>query len=106
MLPGVSEGTSSEDAVGRWLGKTIDGRYRIEKELGSGGLGMVFRATHLALERPVAIKVLHPELLPSGALRQRFQREVKTLNLLAHPHIVTLTDSGVLDDGSGYLVME
>jgi eukaryotic-like serine/threonine-protein kinase len=106
MLPSVSEGTTTEDSVARWFGKTIDGRYRIDTQLGAGGLGMVFRATQLALDRPVAIKVLHPELLPSSALRQRFQREVKMLSLLAHPHIVGVTDSGVLEDGSGYLVME
>lgn len=96
----------SDRSPDRWLGQTLSGRYRIEAPLGAGGLGMVYRAMHLQLDRPVAVKVLHPELLPNASLRQRFQREVKTLSRLAHPHIVSLVDSGVLDDGTGYLVME
>jgi len=96
----------SEGAPDRWLGQTLSGRYLIEAPLGQGGLGMVYRATHLGLDRPVAVKVLHPELLPNVGLRQRFEREVKTLSRLAHPHVVSLVDSGVLEDGTGYLVME
>jgi serine/threonine protein kinase len=104
----VSSDRSSDNSIERdpWLGKTISDRYRIDALLGAGGLGMVYRATHLGLDRPVAIKVLLPDLLPSAALRQRFEREVKTLSRLAHPHIVTLTDSGILENGAGYLVME
>ncbi len=105
MLRPVSE-ASSHDAPEAWVGKTLEGRYRIEAQLGAGGLGMVFRATHLGLDRPVAVKVLHPELLPNASLRQRFEREVKTLSRLMHPHIVSLVDSGVMEDGTGYLVME
>lgn len=101
MLAAVSEAPPD-----RWLGETLSGRYRIDGPLGQGGLGMVYRATHLGIDRPVAVKVLHPELLPNVGLRQRFEREVKTLSRLAHPHVVSLIDSGVLDDGSGYLVME
>lgn len=96
----------SEGAADRWLGQTLSGRYLIEAPLGQGGLGMVYRATHVGIDRPVAVKVLHPELLPNAGLRQRFEREVKTLSRLAHPHIVSLIDSGVLEDGTGYLVME
>lgn len=102
MLAAVSEAAPPD----RWLGETLSGRYRIDAPLGQGGLGMVYRATHLGIDRPVAVKVLHPELLPNVGLRQRFEREVKTLSRLAHPHVVSLIDSGVLDDGSGYLVME
>jgi serine/threonine protein kinase len=103
MLGAVSGQPSGPDP---WLGQTIDGRYRVEALLGEGGLGMVYRATHVGIDRPVAVKVLLPDLLPNKDLRQRFDREVKTLSRLSHPHIVTLTDSGVLDSGVGYLVME
>jgi serine/threonine-protein kinase len=89
-----------------WIGQTLDDRYRIVRVLGAGGLGTVYLATHLRLDRSVAVKMLHRDLLPSRELRQRFDREVKTLSRLAHPHIVSLTDSGVLEDGMGYLVME
>ncbi len=104
--PNVAQPLPEEDAQDQWIGKVVSDRYRIEAKLGAGGLGMVFRAVHAGLERPVAIKVLHPQLLPNAALRQRFEREVKMLSMLAHPHIVTMTDSGVLEDGTGYLVME
>jgi serine/threonine protein kinase len=96
----------AESASPDWVGRTLDERYRIDRVLGAGGLGTVYLATHLRLDRSVAVKMLHRELLPSVELRQRFDREVKTLSRLSHPHIVTLTDSGVLDDGMGYLVME
>ncbi|MCZ7679320.1 MAG: protein kinase [Sandaracinaceae bacterium] len=102
----VCRTTAPRDAAGEWIGRVLEERYRIEAQLGAGGLGMVFRAVHVGLDRPVAVKVLHPELLPSDSLRQRFDREVKTLSRLMHPHIVTLTDSGILQDGTGYLVME
>jgi eukaryotic-like serine/threonine-protein kinase len=104
--PAVQAPPTGADAGHDWLGQTLDGRYRIERVLGAGGLGTVYLATQLRLDRPVAVKMLHRELLPSAELRKRFDREVKTLSRLAHPHIVTVTDSGVLDDGMGYLVME
>jgi serine/threonine protein kinase len=104
--PGVHDAPDAAVPGRDWRGETLDGRYRIERVLGAGGLGTVYLATQLRLDRPVAIKMLHRELLPSADLRKRFEREVQTLSRLAHPHIVTVTDSGVLDDGMGYLVME
>jgi serine/threonine-protein kinase len=81
------------------------GRYTIEGMLGEGGLGTVYRAQHRGLGRAVAVKVLRHELVQSAELRDRFAREVKTLSLLSHPHIVSIVDSGV-EDGAGFLVME
>jgi serine/threonine-protein kinase len=71
----------------------LAGRYRIERELGRGGMATVYLAHDLRHERPVALKVLHPELAVTlGA--ERFQREIKLAARLQHPHILTVLDSG------------
>jgi serine/threonine-protein kinase len=87
------------------IGAELESRYRIEAELGSGGVGSVYRATHLKLGRAVAIKVLRPEYGASAELLQRFQREAQALAALSHPNVVTVTDYGVVGD-TPYLVME
>ena len=84
-------------------GTTI-GHYRIEGVLGSGGMGVVYRAVDARLNRPVAIKFLSGELLDAAA-RDRFQREAQTASALNHPHILTVHDVGELD-GRQYLVTE
>ena len=74
-------------------------RYRLERELGHGGMATVFLATDLRHKRSVALKVLHPELaLTLGP--ERFQREIETAARLQHPHILTIHDSG---DAAGHL---
>src|SRR5687767_570021 len=78
-------------------------RYRIERELGAGGMATVYLAHDLRHDRPVAIKVLHPEL--AAALgSERFLSEIKTTARLQHPHILPLLDSGAAD-GLLYYVM-
>src|SRR4029079_1306092 len=77
--------------------------YRIERELGRGGMATVYLAEDLKHHRPVAVKVLHPELAaPLG--QERFLREVEIAARLQHPHILTLIDSGEAD-GLVYYVM-
>src|SRR5581483_5364664 len=81
------------------------GGYRIEGILGRGGMAEVYRATHLALERSVAIKVLSPALNADPTFLLRFAREAKAVARLDHPHIVTVHDYG--EDGTlAYLVMQ
>jgi eukaryotic-like serine/threonine-protein kinase len=87
------------------IGAEIEGRYRVESELGAGGVGTVYRAVHLKLGRPVALKVIQERFGANRELRQRFEREARALAALSHPHIVTVTDYGVLED-TPYLVME
>jgi serine/threonine protein kinase len=87
------------------IGTELDGRYRIEAELGSGGAGTVYRALHLERQTKVAVKVLRPELASSVELRHRFAREARALTALAHPNIVSVVDSGVASD-TAFLVME
>lgn len=101
--------TPPDEEVDPMVGSVLDGRYRVDSLLGEGGLGRVYRGRHLKLDRPVAIKVLLEELREQSNVRQRFEREAKTLSALNHPNIVTITDFGVEKrDGEEipYLVME
>ncbi|MGE0790665.1 MAG: serine/threonine-protein kinase [Sandaracinaceae bacterium] len=86
-------------------GELLAGRYRIEGRLGTGGIGIVYRASQLPLERPVAIKVLHDDLLTYDELRARFEREARVLSALTHPHVVSISDYGIEGDRP-FLVME
>jgi len=79
-------------------------QYRVDSEIGRGGMSVVYRALDLRLNRPVAIKVLPPELAYDPAIRLRFTREAQTSAQLAHPHIVPIHDVGERD-GVAYFVM-
>src|SRR5713101_1469084 len=81
------------------------GPYEILSPIGAGGMGEVYRAKDTRLGRDVAIKVLPTEMSSSAELRQRLEREAKTISQLSHPHICTLHDVGH-QDGTDYLVME
>jgi serine/threonine protein kinase len=87
------------------VGTTLDGRYEIEDELARGGMGVVFRARHLTLNRPVVIKVLKSARVGSSTAKARFEREARRACQLDHPNIVTVHDFGYHDE-LGYLVME
>src|SRR6202140_1223245 len=81
------------------------GPYEILSAIGAGGMGEVYRARDTRLDRIVAIKVLPPHLADRPELRERFEREARTIASLNHPHICTLFDIGK-QDGIDYLVME
>ncbi|NOY94472.1 MAG: protein kinase [Deltaproteobacteria bacterium] len=87
------------------IGVVFGDRYRIERCLGAGGVGVVYEATHLGLGRSVAVKVLKDALDAREDTRLRFEREAQVLSRLSHPNIVPLSDYGV-HDGVPYLVME
>jgi serine/threonine protein kinase len=89
----------------RSIGRELDERYRIEAEIGRGGLGRVYRATDKRLEKPVAIKLLHERYGQDQVQRARFEREAKALALLEHPNIVAVTDYGIAGS-TPYLVLE
>ncbi len=84
---------------------TLFGAYRIERRLGAGGVGAVYRATHLGLQKPVVLKVLHPQYAQSPNLRARFAREGRAAAAIRHPHVVDVTDVGE-HQGTPYLIME
>jgi serine/threonine protein kinase len=84
----------------------VDGKYRIDGLLGRGGMGAVYRAWHLQLERPVALKVIRGELHEDLPTAERFRREAVAVARLRHPHIVAVYDYGVAAAAGAYIVME
>ena len=84
---------------------TTLGPYQIQAPLGAGGMGEVYKASDTQLDRTVAIKVLPEHVANDPDLKQRFEREAKTISSLNHPHICTLYDIGT-QDGIDFLVME
>ncbi|HRI04842.1 MAG TPA: protein kinase [Pyrinomonadaceae bacterium] len=92
-----------------FLGQTLDGKYHIERELGRGGMGTVYLATHLGTERPVAVKIIAPQYMKRAEFVERFRREARAAGRLRHPNVVNVTDFGFADSNQGqvaYLVME
>ena len=87
------------------LRQALEGRYDVERELGAGGMGQVLLGRDVALDRPVAIKVIAPDLASSPASRQRFLREARTVARLRHPNIVAVYAAGEADNLL-YFVME
>ena len=90
-------------------GEVLDEKYRIEKELGKGGMGSVYLATHLGTGRPVAVKVITPQFMMNDEFVERFRREAKAAGRLHHPNVVNVTDFGfahVEGERIAYLVME
>ena len=84
----------------------IAGRFRIEREIGTGGMGTVYLATHLDLERPVAVKIIRREFASDADVADRFLREARTMAKLRHPNAAMIFDAGNLPDGRHFIVME
>jgi serine/threonine protein kinase len=84
----------------------IAGRFRVECEIGRGGMGTVYRATHLGLDRPVAVKVLKKEIASDPEVAERFMREARTMAKLRHPRAAMIFDAGRLADGRPFIIME
>lgn len=88
------------------IGTTIAGRYLIEETIGEGGMATVYAARHRLVDRPCAVKVMSPSLAKNEVIRERFRREAKAAQKLAHPNIIEIFDQGETPEGSLYLVME
>lgn len=88
------------------IGKVLDGRYKVEGVLGQGGMGMVFKGLQTSVQRPVALKTLHPQLAMAPTFFERFRREAEIASRLHHPNIITIFDFGRTPDGLCYYVME
>jgi hypothetical protein len=82
------------------------GNYRLLGLLGKGGMGAVYEAMHLYIERRAAIKVLHAQLSQNSEFRTRFLNEARAVNRIQHPGLVEVFEFGLLDDGAAYIVME
>lgn len=87
------------------IDRVIDGRYRVEVHLAEGGMASVYRATDLRLDRPVALKVMRPDLARDADFVSRFRREAQAAARLSHPHVVSVFDQGE-DDDVVFLAME
>src|SRR5580698_7832883 len=94
---------SSEDLL---LGRTIAGKYTIESRVGGGGMGSVYRARQAGLDKIVAIKVLHRELLAEATFASRFKREATSASRIDHPHSLRVIDFGEEPDGLLFIAME
>ena len=86
--------------------RPLDDRYLIGRRLGQGGVGVVYHGWQTALDRPIAIKLLRPELTATPAAVARFEREARTTSLLNHPHVVTVIDIGRTREDTHFVVME
>ena len=90
-------------------GQTLDDKYKIERELGKGGMGTVYLATHVGTERPVAVKIIAPQFMQHTEFIERFRREARAAGRLRHPNVVNVTDFGFAETKDGnvaYLAME
>jgi serine/threonine protein kinase len=91
---------------GARAGELIDGRYRLVRMIGAGGMGEVYEAEHLLVGKHVAVKILSAEHSSDVSTVERFQREMRVASLVASPHIVDVMDAGQLADGTRYFAME
>ncbi|MBX7190581.1 MAG: protein kinase [Sandaracinaceae bacterium] len=87
-------------------GMVIAGRFRLEQQIGEGGMGTVHRAVHLELGHAVAVKLVRPSLASSPLLRARFETEARAMSLLRSPHVAQVFDYGFTPGGIPYLIME
>jgi serine/threonine-protein kinase len=93
------------DSNAAWLGKVVDGRYRVVEVIGRGGMGVVYRVEHLRMGKVAAMKVLHRDLAGDPEVISRFEREAAAVSKLHHPHTVQVFDFGTAN-GALYLIME
>jgi serine/threonine protein kinase len=89
-----------------YVGFIVDGRYHIESVLAQGGMGVVYFARHRLIDKPVALKILRPELVHNREITARFLTEAQAASSIGSEHIVDVTDYGELPDGATYIVME
>jgi serine/threonine-protein kinase len=89
-----------------YIGRTVASKYRVEQMIGEGGMGKVYKATQLALDKPVVLKVLRQALLSDERTVARFQREAKAASRLNHPNSISVLDFGQTDEGALYIAME
>ncbi|HJU93163.1 MAG TPA: serine/threonine-protein kinase [Pyrinomonadaceae bacterium] len=89
-----------------FVGRVLDDKYCVEERLGAGGMGAVYRARHVEMDRPVAIKVLQQRFVEDEAARTRFLIEARAAVMLRHPNAISVTDFGQTSEGQVYIVME
>ncbi len=93
----------------QFIGQTLADKYRIDSVMrdgGGNGLGKVYRATHLLMDKPVTVKVLSPALAVDENIVRRFSHEARTVSHIAHPNILNVTDFGSDKNQATYIVFE
>ncbi len=101
-----SDGTALETSGDPLIGETLAGKYRIDERISAGGMGAVYRGTHILMDKKVAIKVLRPSLAADQTIVARFSREARAASKISHPHALSVTDFGESESGVVFLVME
>src|SRR5918997_2962881 len=101
-----SDGTVLEKVEDPLIGQTLAEKYRIEELINEGGMGAVYRSTHILMDKTVAIKVLHPALAADDKIVARFSREARAASRISHPHALNVTDFGESENGIVFLIME
>src|SRR3954463_14229866 len=98
-------GAHNRRTVSSHVGTLLSGRYRLDAEIGHGGMSTVYRAFDTVLERPVAIKLMHRDIASHPEQLERFRREARAVAQLNHPYIVTVIDAGE-DESTPFIVFE
>jgi serine/threonine-protein kinase len=101
-----SDGTVLERNGNGLVGQTLADKYKVEELINEGGMGAVYRGTHVLMDKTVAIKVLHPALAADDKIVARFSREARAASRISHPHALNVTDFGESGNGVVFLVME
>jgi serine/threonine-protein kinase len=103
---GAASAPTTQEVQDPWIGQVVNGKFRVEAVLGQGGMGKVYRAKHLTLDRPVVLKMLHTDLSADPQVVQRFQREARAASRLNHPNSIAVLDFGAAEDGTLFMAME
>ncbi|HEX5873766.1 MAG TPA: serine/threonine-protein kinase [Pyrinomonadaceae bacterium] len=101
-----TDGVALETEGDSLLGTTLAGKYRIEERLNEGGMGTVYRGTHVLMDKTVAVKVLRPSLAADEKIVARFSREARAASRISHPNALSVTDFGEDESGHVFIVME
>src|SRR4051812_12060876 len=101
-----ADGEALEKDPDSLVGTILSGKYRIDARLNEGGMGTVYRGTHILMDKTVAIKVLNPSLAADDKIVARFSREARAASRISHPHALNVTDFGESQNGVVFLIME
>jgi len=102
----VSVSQPPREYVDPLLGQTLSGRYRILRKIGEGGMGIVYEAEHVLIEKRVGLKVLREDFSSRPDVVERFRQEAKSASKIGHEHIIDISDFGETPQGASFFVME